>query len=76
MRNASDISPTQWRSIINSALTEYKHDEIALTNFIAAVFEKSFDGNYEEPLLDLEGIMDDRNLQQLVDHIFKYCYKD
>ncbi|MDH5525513.1 MAG: hypothetical protein OEY01_16205 [Desulfobulbaceae bacterium] len=71
--NASEVAPTQWPKLFAGVLNNYEHDEEILIKFLGAVFERSFEGVYVEPLAALEKILASDNLDKYVEQV-KYLF--
>jgi len=64
-----NVAPTGWSKLVSHALGEYKHDEEILVTFLGAVFERSFQGIYVEPLAALDQVLAEKNLDKLIEQI-------
>jgi len=67
--DAMNVAPTGWSKLVSHALGEYKHDEEILVTFLGAVFERSFQGIYVEPLAALDQVLAEKNLDKLIEQI-------
>lgn len=65
--HAGRVAPTDWPELIRRTMVEYTGDDDALRVFLAAIFERSFRGNYVEPGVHREKILSDENLAPLVE---------
>ncbi len=70
--DAAHIAPPDWPALIDKALNDYRYDETILVNFMAALFDRSFEGVYIETLACPDIVLERQNLKILMDNILNY----